>query len=259
MAFWRVSLIPFFFLSLLLHLSVFFSWPKPAPMERTWERIPVTVLPTSEERKNPGRIEANAAKPVRSQPKGQIRVPAPARVANRPDTAAADLTPEAHQPAEKKSEKVDAARRPEERDILAPRPLPNLKELLPSVNWSLSGEGTINREEPVRLDTREPQYVSYFTSIKRAIELVWEYPELALQHGLQGKLVLEFTILRDGNLVRARLIRSSGFPVLDEEAMRAVQAAAPFHPIPQWIGKHRLDILASFEYHDNRLKYSFTP
>jgi outer membrane biosynthesis protein TonB len=44
---------------------------------------------------------------------------------------------------------------------------------------------------------------------------------------------------------------------LDEEAMRAVRAAAPFRPIPGHIGKQRLDIIASFEYHDSRLHYDF--
>jgi protein TonB len=105
------------------------------------------------------------------------------------------------------------------------------------------------------LNTRERKYVSYFTSIKQAIQIVWDYPESALRHGLEGKLVLEFTILGNGALEGTRLVRSSGFAVLDNEAIRAVQAASPFHPIPPWIGRNRLDIIASFEYHDNRMKY----
>ncbi|MFQ5904789.1 MAG: energy transducer TonB [Candidatus Binatia bacterium] len=146
-----------------------------------------------------------------------------------------------------------------EKSTIVHRSLPTLKELLPPVIWSPSGERAGNKEGAVRLDTREPKYISYFTSIKRAIELVWEYPEPALRHGLQGKLVLEFTILRNGNLEGTRLIRSSGFSVLDQEALRAVKTASPFHPIPPWIGKTRLDIIASFEYYDNRLKYGLVP
>jgi TonB family protein len=146
-----------------------------------------------------------------------------------------------------------------EAPAIVQRPLPTLKELLPPVTWAPSGDKPRRNEEAVRLDTKEPQYVSYFTSIKRAIELVWEYPEAALLHGLQGKLVLEFTVLGNGRLEKTRLLRSSGFPVLDQEAVRAVKAASPFHPIPQWIGRERLDIIASFEYHDNRIKYHVTP
>lgn len=146
-----------------------------------------------------------------------------------------------------------------DRPAIVQRQLPTLKELLPPVTWAPPRERARGNGETVRLDTREPKYISYFASIKRAIEIVWEYPEPALRHGLQGKLVLEFTILGNGQLDRTRLIRSSGFRVLDEEAMRAVRAASPFRPIPPWIGKNRLEIIASFEYLDNRLEYGFTP
>jgi len=146
-----------------------------------------------------------------------------------------------------------------ERNIIVRRPLPTLKEILPPLASPPIGERNRKRDGPIRLDTGEPQYVSYFTSIKRAIEIEWVYPEPALRHGLQGKLILEFTILGDGKLEGMRLIRSSGFPVLDQEAIRAVQAASPFQPIPPWIGKSRLDIIASFEYHDNRVRYGILP
>jgi len=159
---------------------------------------------------------------------------------------------------EKKGEEPAEDRNRLQEKTIVQRPLPTLKELLPPVASSPS-EGSASSEGPIRLDTQEPKYISYFDSIKRAIEIEWQYPEPALRQGLQGKLILEFTVLGNGTLERARLIRSSGFSVLDEEAIRAVRAAAPFHPIPPWIGKARLDIIASFEYHDNRLKYGFAP
>jgi protein TonB len=140
--------------------------------------------------------------------------------------------------------------------IIAERPLPTFKELLPPVGWSADGRvGSANG--PVRLDTKDPQYVTYFNSIKRAIEVVWQYPELALRYGLQGRLLLEFSILGNGDIESAKIIRSSGSNLLDEEALRAVKAAAPFGPIPSWLGKNRIDIIASFEYLDNRLNYRF--
>lgn len=111
----------------------------------------------------------------------------------------------------------------------------------------------------IRLDSTDPNYISYLASVKRDIELVWEYPPSALREGIQGRLIVEFRIRKNGTLMEARLVRSSGFSILDEEAIRAIQAAAPFHPIPTWIGKQRLAISASFEYYDNRLKYSYTP
>jgi protein TonB len=147
----------------------------------------------------------------------------------------------------------------EDKFAIAERPLPTLKELLPPANWSASGQRSNRNDGPVHLNTRDPQFVTYFGSIKRAIEVVWQYPEMALRYGLQGKLLMEFSIMGNGELARARIVRSSGSNLLDEEALRAVRLAAPFNPIPPWIGKENIDILASFEYYDNRLNYRYMP
>ena len=102
-------------------------------------------------------------------------------------------------------------------------------------------------------------YVTYFTKVKQLIESQWEYPEIALRYGLQGRLALQFMIGGNGQLEQLRLIRSSGSQVLDEEAVRAIKAAAPFPPIPPWIKPNPLLISASMEYHDNRVNYRFSP
>jgi len=91
------------------------------------------------------------------------------------------------------------------------------------------------------------------TSVKEAIEVKWSYPEAALRDGLEGKLTLEFVVLGNGELGEVRLIRSSGYSILDQEAVRAVKAASPFQPIPPEVGS-RLCIAGNFEYEDSRRK-----
>jgi TonB family protein len=140
-----------------------------------------------------------------------------------------------------------------ERTVITERPLPSLKELLPPPTWSSGSRDS----GPVSLNTRDPIYVSYFNKIKQSIELQWEYPEVALRYGLQGRLSLEFAIAANGQLERLRILRSSGSQVLDDEALRAIKAAAPFPPIPPWIKANPLSISAFMEYHDNRLNYQF--
>jgi TonB family protein len=141
-----------------------------------------------------------------------------------------------------------------EESVIAERQLPSLKELLPTATWSSSSS---RADAPISLNTRDPVYVTYFTKVKQLIESQWEYPEVALRYGLQGRLALQFTIGANGQLDGLRLIRSSGSQVLDEEALRAIKAAAPFPPIPPWIKPNPLLISASMEYHDNRLNYRF--
>jgi TonB family protein len=138
--------------------------------------------------------------------------------------------------------------------VIVERELPTVKDLLPPLTWSSSNSSV---SAPVSLNTKDPIFVSYFNKIKQSIESEWEYPELALRYGLQGKLSLEFVIAKDGQLTQLRLVRSSGSQLLDEEAIRAIKAAAPFPPIPPWIKSNPLPISASMEYHDNRLNYGF--
>jgi periplasmic protein TonB len=140
-----------------------------------------------------------------------------------------------------------------EQSVVAERPLPTVKELLPPIGWSSSSRSNA----PVSLNTRDPGYVTYFTKLKQLIESQWEYPELAQRYGLQGRLAVEFTIGAHGQLERLRVVRSSGSQLLDEEALRAITAAAPFPPIPSWIKPNPLPIAAAMEYHDSRLNYRF--
>ena len=140
--------------------------------------------------------------------------------------------------------------------VIVERPLPTMKDLLPSVTYSLHDTGP--EDSSISLNTTDPKYVTYVGKIKQSIETEWQYPEIALRYGLQGKLALEFTIASNGQLQALRLLRSSGSSLLDEEALRAIKAAAPFPPIPPWIRPNPLRISATMEYRDSRLDYRFT-
>lgn len=103
--------------------------------------------------------------------------------------------------------------------------------------------------DTISLDTQEFKYASYFAQIKRKIELVWSYPPEAGRQGLFGKLLLKFTILKDGTLADMKLIDSTGHQILDEEALHAVKMASPYPPFPKRIEKERLNVIASFSYY----------
>lgn len=100
----------------------------------------------------------------------------------------------------------------------------------------------------VSLDSQEFKYASYFTSIKRRIEIAWSYPEQAAINGLRGELLLQFVLGRDGKLVDIFLINSSGHQILDDAALDAVKISSPYKPFPQRIQKKKLRIIATFRY-----------
>ncbi len=258
-------LIPFLFISVALHAALFISWPIHGVSQEDHKEVPVIVLPTPE---IPPMPKANKEEPLPKSKQARARTrssKAPAVVAKSTTPAPRNIfrdtapRPSATKPQERKAQEPPPEKPVlREDDIIVRRPLPTLRDLLPPVTLAPS-EQAQDTDGPIRLDTREPQFIEYFSSIKRDIELVWKYPEPALRSGLEGKLILEFTVLGNGDLGGIRLIRSSGFPILDQEALRAVKAAAPFHPIPPWIGRTRLPIVASFEYHDDRLRSRLAP
>lgn len=52
--------------------------------------------------------------------------------------------------------------------------------------------------------------------------------------GMQGTAYVQLLLRQDGSLMEApRLVTSSGHDILDAEALRMVEAAAPFEPFPE--------------------------
>ncbi len=61
------------------------------------------------------------------------------------------------------------------------------------------------------------------------------YPELAAISGYQGTLYILFDIMKDGSLGRLEVLKSSGYKILDDEALRSIRDSAPFQPLPdEW-------------------------
>jgi len=58
------------------------------------------------------------------------------------------------------------------------------------------------------------------------------YPDTARARDEQGAAAVTFTIDRSGHVLSARLVRSSGSPSLDEEAVEMVRRADPLPPMP---------------------------
>jgi len=90
-------------------------------------------------------------------------------------------------------------------------------------------------DNSVTLDTDEFKFMSYNRWLKVKVESVLQYPELAAISGYQGTLYILFDIMKDGSLGRLEILKSSGYKILDDEALRAIRASAPFQSLPnEW-------------------------
>jgi len=117
---------------------------------------------------------------------------------------------------------------------------------------------TPDRRKSVNASTREYRYASYLEAWREKVERVGNlnYPDEARRRKLYGDLILHVSIRADGSLEKVRIVRSSGFPVLDDAAVRIVRLASPFAPFPPEIAKDTdvLDITRTWQFtSSNRL------
>lgn len=95
----------------------------------------------------------------------------------------------------------------------------------------------------VSASTREYAYANYLRAWVDRAERVGNlnYPDQARQQRLGGQVVITVGVRRDGSLESARVLRSSGTPLLDDAALRIVQLAQPYPPLPD--ARDGVDIL----------------
>ena len=100
----------------------------------------------------------------------------------------------------------------------------------------------------VDINTSDYRYISYFTSMRKSIELVWNYPANAVRRRQQGKVGLEFTIFKNGSVSNVKVLDSSGYSSLDNAIVEAIKLSSPFSPLPDGFGKSRMTITGTFRY-----------
>ena len=57
-----------------------------------------------------------------------------------------------------------------------------------------------------------------------------KYPVIAQENGIQGRVICQFVVNKDGSLVDVVAVRSSGEPSLDKEAIRVIKSMPKWKP-----------------------------
>jgi protein TonB len=70
------------------------------------------------------------------------------------------------------------------------------------------------------------------------------YPEAA--RGAEGTVHLSFTLDRQGRVIKSRVVKASGFSVLDQEALAWVQRAQPFPLPPKEVPDDKLSFVVPY-------------
>lgn len=109
-------------------------------------------------------------------------------------------------------------------------------------------QGAPPQKSPITFDTKEMMYYGYMQRLRESIEGVWAYPPEAAQKGIYGDLLIEFVIKKDGSLGSVKVLRTSGHPLLDEAALKALRKAEPYWPLPESWGMGALSVKGHFIY-----------
>jgi periplasmic protein TonB len=103
-------------------------------------------------------------------------------------------------------------------------------------------------DKPITFDTKEYKFSGYMTRLKEKIESIWVYPPEAAERGIYGDLEIQFTIKKDGRLGEIRLVRTSGYKMLDDAALKALRDGERYWPLPDAWHMESYTILGHFVY-----------
>jgi periplasmic protein TonB len=86
----------------------------------------------------------------------------------------------------------------------------------------------------ISANTKEYAYASYMAAWVARIERIGNlnYPDEARRQELHGQLVLTVGLNKDGSVKSIDIIQPSGHKILDDAAIRIVNLATPFNPLP---------------------------
>ena len=82
-------------------------------------------------------------------------------------------------------------------------------------------------------NARQHRFASYLDAWRAKVERIGNinYPSAAIHKNITGSLTMDVAINADGSLNSVKILRSSGYPILDNAAKRIVRLGAPYPPL----------------------------
>jgi len=232
--------------------------------------LDVPVPPQEQKRETPAKRLGPADQQVQKEtaPKGDFledRAPRVPQAPSQPQQSAKPPAQEAKPAAEKSSPKAGIEARPGESGPKAgekpAKDLPDKDTLMAALNqaaanvaeqhlqeWRRKYREDVEEGNAVWLDMENDLLNSFFKRFRDNIYGVWSYPARSAERGEQGKCLLKVTVNKDGTLKDVQLKESTGYPLLDQEAVDAVRKGAPYGKLSRYYDKDTLTIFVVFQY-----------
>lgn len=108
------------------------------------------------------------------------------------------------------------------------------------------------------VSTKSSADAEYLHRWTQKVELLGNenFPRTALENNIFGSLRLSVLVNSDGSVDRVEILKSSGYPVLDQAAVQIVRLASPFDAFPAEILKSadQLDIIRTWRFEITGMK-----
>tara|TARA_R110002033_G_scaffold137842_1_gene176943 strand:- start:25832 stop:26545 length:714 start_codon:yes stop_codon:yes gene_type:complete len=101
---------------------------------------------------------------------------------------------------------------------------------------------TKNKTKNIDLDKLKAIENEYLLKLKRLIEKNKVYPNSAKRLNQTGKVYLNFTIARNGDIINIKIMENSKYKRLDKAAMEIISKIKHFEPIPDELNKSSWNI-----------------
>ena len=119
-----------------------------------------------------------------------------------------------------------------------------------AVSAATAQDTSFSIEPPTILsDTLGYDFVRYIGAMMNRLRYNWYMmiPEMA-RRGEKGRVIVIFTIIRNGTVQNLRVVASSKVEVLDRAATAAIKASDPFAPLPADFKGDHIDLQLDFLY-----------
>jgi TonB family protein len=181
----------------------------------------------------------------------------PEKVVGSPAERAAEPESAAPAPGERQPE-ATAGLLPETQPAVPPAPprattgraLRNLQRYLEDQNYENALGGNTSQNADIQFDSKGVDFGPWLRRFVAQIRRNWIIPQVA--ELARGRVVVQFTVLRNGSIIELRVAQPAGIDALTYSALNALKLSNPTVPLPPEFPDENAPFTVTFHYNEPR-------
>lgn len=232
----NLGLVPCIVLSIIVHSLVFFAIFYKNNKQNLFVQVPFDVSFYSPVQVQPTKVieeKKEEVKPVEKVvPKKEPVVEKKKKVAK------SDIVVNDKKKKKEKKEEVKKQEEPKQESV--EEKVAEEKQQAPE-----SSEAIVSSNKGIMLENKNFKYSYYTNTIVKKISKYWQWSNVTSAY----RTIVYFKILKDGSVSDIRVTESSLDQDFDQNAIRAIQLASPFAPLPSTYEENYLGVYFEFKFH----------